>query len=210
MIMVDFSNRNPNQWALETQTIALATGLNSYNLTSRTIAIATAYISITVGSDTTDRVISAMSAAEYAAIPNKAQQGFPNSYWVNLQTPIPTIKLYFTPDSAHTYTLNLVTFRQMQDVVPVNGQTLDAPYRFLDAFHIGLAARLSLIYPDSKRPNLPQQLDALYEKRLLLASATDQEDVNIYVTPGLQGYFRMLPMFFCSPALMYMLDAASR
>lgn len=190
MVMVDFSNRNPNQWALEIQSVVLTTGVNTYNLTNRTIAIAAAYISTTVGGSVNDRVISSMSATEYAAIPIKSQQGFPNSYWLNLANPTPTVHIYYTPDSAFTYTLNITTFRQMQDISPANGQTLDAPYRFIDAFTTGLAARLSIVYPDPKRPNLPKDLDLLYERRMTLASGTDQENVNLYVTPGLQGYFR--------------------
>lgn len=190
MVMVDFSNRNPNQWALETQSVALTSGLNTYSLTNRTIAIAAAYISINTGGTINDRLMAPLSATEYAAIPIKSQQGFPNSYWFNLANPIPTLHIYYTPDSAYTYTLNLTTFRQMQDIVPANGQTLDAPYRFLDAFTTGLAARLAVIYPDQKRPNLSKDLDMLYERRSVLAAAQDQENVNLYVIPGLYGYYR--------------------
>ena len=190
MVMVDFSNRNPNQWALETQPVSLTAGNNTYSLTNRTIAIAAAYISISVGGTTNDRLMAPMSATEYAAIPIKSQQGFPNSYWLNLSTPTPTIHIYYTPDSAYTYTLNLTTFRQMQDIAAANGQTLDAPYRFLDAFTTGLAARLAINYPDIKRPTLAKDLDMLYERRLITAASQDQEDVNLYMVPGLYGYFR--------------------
>jgi hypothetical protein len=190
MVMVDFSNRNPNQWALEVQQVPLVAGTNTYSLTNRTIAIAAAYISITIGGTINDRLMAPMSATEYAAIPIKAQQGFPNSYWFNLANPIPQLHLYYTPDSAYTYTLNLTTFRQMQDVVSPNGQTLDAPYRFLDAFTTGLAARLALNYPDQRRPTLSKDLEILYEKRSVIAASQDQEDVNIYVVPGLYSYFR--------------------
>jgi hypothetical protein len=131
-----------------------------------------------------------MSATEYAAIPNKSQTGFPNAYWLNLAVPAPTITLYYPPDTNYTYTLNLTTFRQVQDVNPANGQTLDAPYRFIDAFTYGLAARLAVFHPDKSRPNLADSLEAQYEKKLILASETDQENVNMYVVPGLQGYFR--------------------
>lgn len=190
MVMVDYSNRNPNQWALEIVPQVLTAGVNVYTLPNRTIAIAAAYISTTVGGEVNDRIISAMSATEYAAIPIKTQQGFPNSYWLNLGVTAPTVHVYYTPDSAYTYTLNMTTFRQMQDVNAANGQTLDAPYRFIDAFTTGLASRLAIVYPDPKRPNLPKDLEALYEKRMGIASSTDQEDVNIYISPGLQGYLR--------------------
>lgn len=185
LLMADFSNRNPNQWALESQTQVLASGTAVYTLAARTIAIAVAYIETTSGSTTTARVLGAISASEYAAIPNKGQQGFPNAYWFSLTTP-PAITLYFVPDAALTYTLQLQTFRQMQDVNPGNGQTLDTPYRFLDAFTTGLAARLAINYAPERAPGLK----ALFDERFGLAAAQDQERVAIYVTPGLQGYFR--------------------
>lgn len=185
MQMVDFSNKNPNQFALETQTVPLVASTATYSLSARTISIAVAYIETTSGTTTTARVLGAISASEYAAIPNKAQEGFPNSYWMNLQ-PTPTITLYTTPDSALTYTLKLQTFRQMQDIAPASGETLDAPYRFLDAFTTGLAARLAAIYA----PDRAAGLKALFDERFTLAAAQDQERVPIYITPGLSGYFR--------------------
>lgn len=186
LLMGDFSNRNPNQWALETQSVALVASTASYSLTARTIAIAVAYIETTSGSTTTARVLGPISASEYAAIPNKAQEGFPNSYWLNLQTPTPTITLYFTPDDELTYTLKLQTFRQMQDVNAASGETLDLPYRFFDAFTTGLAARLAVIYA----PDKAMVLKALFDERFGLAAAQDQERVNLYITPALAGYFR--------------------
>ncbi len=184
--MGDLSNRNPNQWALETQSVALVSGAPTYNLATRTVLVAVAYIETTAGTVTTARVLGPISASEYAAIPNKAQQGFPNAYWVNLLTPTPTITLYFTPDSAYTYTLKLQTFRQMQDVNPASGETIDVPYRFLDAFVTGLAFRLAGIYAPERALGLKQ----LYDERFGLAAAEDQERVALYITPGISGYFR--------------------
>jgi hypothetical protein len=134
--------------------------------------------------------LTSISATEYAAIPNKSQTGFPNAYWMNLAIPAPTITLYYPPDTNYTYTLNLTSFRQVQDINPANGQTLDAPYRFIDAFTHGLASRLAIVYPDKNRPGLADSLEARYEKKMILASGTDQENVNLYCVPGLAGYWR--------------------
>ena len=100
--------------------------------------------------------------------------------------PSPTITLYFVPDANFTYTLKVLSFRQMQDVAGSGGQTLDTPYRFLDAFTTGLAARLAVIYA----PDRAKKLEALFEKRFLIAAEQDQERVGISITPGLGGYFR--------------------
>lgn len=186
LLMVDFSNRNPNQWALETQSITLVPGQETYSLTPRTISVAVAYIETTTGTTTTGRVLGRISASEYASMPNKQRQGFPSSFVLTLTTPNPTLTLYLVPNSSFTYTLRLQTFRQMQDINVADGQTLDAPYRFLDAFTFGLAARLALIYA----PDRFQVLDGQYEKKFAFASEQDQESVNLYISPGLAGYFR--------------------
>ena len=190
LALVDFSNRNPNQWTLEIVPITLSAGVPTYTLPNRTIAIGAAYLSVSVGGAPNDRLLTSMSATEYAAIPNKTTQGFPNSYWFNLAIPAPTITLFYAPDANFTYTLNLTTFRQVQDLNPLNDQTLDTPYRFMDAYVHGLASRLAKSYPDPKRPNLSKDYDADYERKMIIAEGRDQEDVNIYVVPGLQGYFR--------------------
>jgi hypothetical protein len=186
LLMVDFSNRNPNQWGLETQSVILIPGQAAYALSPRTIAVAVAYIETTSGTAITGRVLGRMSASEYAAVPNKLQTGFPSSYVMTLTTPNPTLTLYLVPDSSFTYTLQLQTFRQMQDISVAGGQTLDAPYRFLDAFTYGLASRLALIYA----PDRFQMLKGEYEEKFLLAAEQDQEAVNLYISPGLGGYFR--------------------
>ncbi len=185
LLMVDFSNRNPNGWALETVSQALTQGIASYDLPGRTVAISMAYISTTTAGSTTDRVLGALSAYEYAAQPNKMLQGFPTSYWFNNQIN-PAIVVWPVPDGAGPYTLNMQIFRQQQDVVLSNGTTIDTPYRFIDAFVAGLAARLAQIY----KPEMAAMLDAKFEKVFNQAAATDQEDVNIYFIPGLGGYYR--------------------
>jgi hypothetical protein len=196
LLMVDFTNRNPHRWALETQTQLLALNTATYTLTNRTLAIGLATVTINSGVQTLDRVIGPISATEYAALPNKAQSGPPTSYFFNLQT-TPTISVWPVPDAAtvaQVGTLTMTTFRQMQDVDLTNGQSLDAPYRFLDAFTTGLASRLGEMYPDNlvkaKGPQALDRLESLYEKRLTIACSRDHERTPTFLTPGLNGYFR--------------------
>lgn len=187
--MVDFSNRNPNRWAMETQDVSLTQGNPTYSLTDRTLAIAIAYISTTSGSTVTDRVIGPLSATDYASMPIKLQQGPPTSYFFSLLTPTPTVSVWPCPDANGPYTLKLQTFRQMQDVALPSGIGLDSPYRFLDAFSKGLAYRLGLIYP----PQEPGKMDRLkvdFGEAFGLAAGLDQESTPMYVRPILSGYFR--------------------
>lgn len=185
LLMVQFSNRNPNRWALETPTIPLVQGTATYALPSRTIAIAVAYMTTGTGTSSYDRPLGNISAADYAAIPTKYTQGSPTSVFFSL-LPIPTLTFWPTPDGNGPYVVNVQSFRQQQDVSLQNGQTLDAPYRFLDAFAAGMAYRLSRFY----KPELTQMRKLEWEEAWQEAAQRDQEDVNLYIVPGLSGYFR--------------------
>ena len=185
LLMVDVTNRSPNRWTLETQSQALTSPTAVYTLSNRTIGIGLAYISTTSGGVTTDRVLGPISATEYASIPNKGTLAPPTSYFFSLLT-TPTITLWPAPDTGGPYTLNMLTFRQNQDVDLTNGQSVDCPYRFLDAFATGLAARLAEIYAPAKADRLYAQ----YEQRFTLAASLDAESTPIFITPGLAGYFK--------------------
>lgn len=188
--MVDFSNRNPNTWAAEIQSIPLSEGNPTYNLADRTIAVAICYIDQTnSGGQTISRVVGPLSGNEYASMPVKAQQGPPTSFYFNLLTPTPTITFWPVPDGNGPYTAEVRTFRQMQDVALPGGVTIDSPFRFLDAFTTGLAARLAILYPP-KDPNLAVRLSDMYEAKFTLAAQRDQESTNMYIRPQFDGYYR--------------------
>lgn len=189
LLMVDFTNRSPNRWTMETQSQVLDEATPTFDLTPRTLAISIAYIDTTSGDVTTSRVIGPISATDYASIPNKLQEGPPTTYFLSLLT-TPTITIWpvVPTDSTVVYTLKMQTFRQNQDVQLSNGVTLDAPYRFLDAFSTGMASRLRVLYPDKAPPGI--DFDALYEKRFKLAAQTDQEKTPMYIRPQMSAYFR--------------------
>jgi hypothetical protein len=183
MLGVDISNRNPERWLFEMQSIPL-TSAASYTLADRTISVTTAVISIPGGSD---RTIGPMSAADYTVIPQKAITAPPTSYWFSLAVP-PTITLWPVPDAATIAAgglLQLMTFRQTQDVDLTNGQSVDCPFRFLDAFTTGLAARLAEYY----RPEKEEKLNTRYEQKIARAIKRDQENVPISILPSFSGYY---------------------
>ncbi len=191
MLMVDFSNRNPNRWGMETKTQILDEVTPTYTLDAEVLAISIAYLETTSGGTTTSRVLGPISATDYAAIPQKLNQATPTSYFFSLLTPNPTITIWpvVPSGSSAVYTLKMQTFRQMQDVRIGGGVTIDTPYRFLDAFSTGMAARLAVIYPEKLKMSIAD-LDALFEKRFKLAAQLDQERTPMYVRCQMSGYFR--------------------
>ena len=179
MQAVDWANRNPNRWLLETQAIPLVPAAATYSVDARIVETAIVYYN----DGQRDRVMGPLSAAEYGAIANKTIQAPPTAYWFNLSR-APSITLWPVPNQA--YTLNIQSFRQMQDLNVANGETPDIPFRFYDAFVAGLAARLAEIYNAAKADWLGSQ----YEQKFHLAAAMDQEQVPLSLVPGLNNYSR--------------------
>lgn len=187
LLMVSFSNRNPNAWELTTPAVPLTQGVPTYNLPNQTIAIAVVYLTVNAGSPTSyDRPLGNLSATDYAAIPNKTIQGPPTSVFFSLLTPTPTVTFWPTPDGNGPYVANVMSYRQTQDVSLQNAQTIDAPYRFLDAYAAGLAYRLSRFY----KPELTQMRKMEWEEAWQESAMRDSQDCAIYIVPGLDGYFR--------------------
>lgn len=185
LAMIDMSNRNPMRFAMETISLPLTQGTATYVMPSRTIAVSIVTIGIPSGSGSIERVLGPISAFEYQAMPNKAQQGPPSSFFFSLLK-IPTITFWQTPDAGGPYTANCQIFVQMQDVDFTNSQGVNSPYRFLDALVTNIAARLS----ESYRPEKTQALEAKFERQMALALGRDQESVPLSLMPGLQGYWR--------------------
>lgn len=193
LLQSEWSNRQVNLWTDELYTQTLTAGTATYSLPQRMIAIQAAYITTTVGGTSTDRIIWPLSTFEYAAQPDKTQQAPPTAYWYNRQI-TPQITMWQVPDSSATYTLNLRILHQIEDATIASGVTLATPYRWLDAWTAGLAARLAEIYPDAivkaKGPGAVDSMWTKYERAWSIAAAQDVEDVPLYVIPDFSGYQR--------------------
>lgn len=189
LLMVEFSNRNPNCWARETVAIPLLPSTPTYDLPPQTVTIAFARIQQTFNTVITDRAIGPLSMNDYDALPNKLETGAPTTFCFRLLTPIPNVSVWPLVTDPGVYTAIFSTFRQMQDVTLPNGVTLDSPYRFLDAFTKGLAYRLATYYPP-KDPQQKADLKSDYLEAFSLAAQRDQESTGMFIRPQFTGYFR--------------------
>ena len=185
LLQVEMSNRLPNLWLSETYSVSLVSGTADYTLIARLIAPMAVYLTTTYNGVSTDRILSPISTFEYAALPNKTTSGPPTSFWFDRQE-TPIVHLWPVPDGNATYTLKMRMISQPQDALLTNGQTAEFPYRFIDAFVAGLAARLSVIY----RPELETKRQADAERAWSIAATQDQEDVPLYISPMLGNYYR--------------------
>ena len=182
MMLSRWSNQGVNLWAVDLITAPLVQGQSTYPVDGNTIMVLDAYTTTDSG---IDRVIMPISRTEYASYPNKAQQGFPTSYWFD-RLVSPTITLWPVPDGSSATILKYYRVRQVQDANLQNGENAEIPYRWLEAFADGLTYRLARIWAPQMAQLLKGQADESYQ----IAATQDVETVNTYISPQISGYFR--------------------
>lgn len=184
LLLQEWGNKGVNLWKVELSEIPLVAGQGEYTLSSENVQLLEAYIS--TGSPPTDRIMMGISRSDWAAYPNKEQQGFPTVFWFN-RLIVPKLHLWQVPDDTQEYTLKYYWMRQIQDASPTGTQTPEIPQRFLNAFASGLAYRLARIYASS-------DIEAMrlvdYERDWKLAAEADIEDTPISIQPGVSAYYR--------------------
>lgn len=183
LVMVEMSNLQPNLWTVGLTSDTLTSGTATYDVDSKVVMILDMYISY--GSPSTDRLIFPISRTEYASYPNKTTSGFPTVFWFD-RLISPTYTLWPVPDDTYTYTANYYAVRQTQDTNLSGNQIVELPYRFLEVFTSGLAWKLSEIYAPEKESNML----AKYERAWKIAATQDEENVDLYIVPTLDTYFR--------------------
>jgi hypothetical protein len=187
MMLSSWANRGPNLWTVDLQTVSLVAGQATYNVLGSTVVLLDVYIETDNGSGSPiDRIIMPISRSEYAAYPNKEQQGFPTTYWFD-RLISPTITIWPTPDGTAGQSLKYYRVRQIQDSNLQGGENVEIPYRWLEAFTSGLAARLALVWSPDKVVALKAFADEAYEA----AASQDVETSNFYVAPQMSGYWRV-------------------
>jgi len=167
-------------------TITTSTPAATYSVDPTTVMILDAYITIgSLGStQEIDRIILPISRTEYASYPNKQNPGFPTTYWFD-RLISPTVTLWPVPDGNQSY-LKYYRCRQMQDANFTNGQNVEIPYLWLDAFAFGLANRLAQIWAPQTVQILKPQADEAYQ----IAADQNTEYAQMYISPQIAGYFR--------------------
>lgn len=179
-----WSARGVNLWAVDLQTVAMVQGCSTYQVPSNTIVMLDAYITLNSGPSAIDRLILPVSRTEYASYANKQQQGFPTTFWFD-RLLAPTVTLWPVPDGTQSC-FKYYRLRQTQDAVLANGQSLEMPIYFWDAFTLGLAWRLALIWAPDRAIALKPLADEAYN----YAATQNVETAQVYISPMIGGYFR--------------------
>lgn len=181
LLQSEWNNKQVNLWKVDLVSTALTSGTTTYDVDDDIVMILDAYISV----DGIDYVIFPISRTEYAAIPDKTQEGRPSQFWFD-RLENSDITLWMVPDADSTYTLNYYCCRLIEDAVLTDGTNVQIPQLWLDAFAAGLAFRLARIYAPQMRDNLKLE----YKEAWDVAATQNVENVPLSIVPGLSGYFR--------------------
>jgi len=186
MMLSRWSNQGVNLWAVDLITTPLVQGQATYNVDANTVVILDAYMRIDDGvNDPIDRLILPISRSEYASYPNKEQQGFTTTYWFD-RLLSPTVTLWPVPDGSSAQYLKYYRVRQLQDSNLQNGQQVEIPYLWMEAFAYGLAYRLAQIWAPAIAQTLKPMADEAYD----IAARQNVEVAQQFISPVISGYWR--------------------
>jgi hypothetical protein len=195
MLCSRWSNMGVNLWAVDLVTTALVTDQATYAVDGNTVMILDAYVQNDDSGANIDRIIMPVSRTEYASYPNKEQQGFPTVYWFDrlisssrsTGSAGPSITLWPVPNTDNgPQSLKYYRVRQIQDSALSNGQTVEIPYLWLEAFAYGLAMRLAQIWNPAAVAMIKPMADESYQ----IAASQNIEQAATYISPMISGYFR--------------------
>ena len=140
--------------------------------------------------DYIDFILYPLSRTDYASQPDKQIPYRPTTFWFQrLITPV--ITFWNVPDDNGPYVFNIWCMTQAEDVVIPNGVGVDLPQRWFEAFASGLAAKLARKYPPLPAVGVTvADLKQEAQDALDAALREDIERTNLYLQPGLSGYYR--------------------
>lgn len=145
-----------------------------------------------IGVDPTDFILYPISRTDYVSQPDKGPnlQFRPTTFWFQrLRNPV--ISFWNAPDDNGPYIFTLWAMLQPDNAMIEGGTGIDVPYRFLDAYAAGLAARLARKFPPAPASGVTvAELRAEAQDAFQKALAEDIERVPLFISPGLNSYFR--------------------
>lgn len=178
----DWANDGPNLWAVDLDSVAMVDGQAAYTLDVETAYILQVYARTTTDGVNTDLMLSPISRAEYAAIPNKAQEGARPTQFYFERTATPSLYVWPVPQDA-TVTVYFYRMKVQQDAGAFTN-SLDANNRWMEAIASGLACKLAAKFA----PDRLQFLEPMYQAAYARAKAEDRERVPLRISIDSWGY----------------------
>jgi hypothetical protein len=183
LMQAAWSAKGVNLWQVDLQCVPLVAGCSTYQVPSNTIVVLDMYVGFNNGAAEIDRLILPISRTEYASYANKQQSGFPTVAWFD-RLLAPQITLWPVPNGQQSV-LKYYRLRQNQDAAFANGTQAEVPVYLLEAFVLGLASRLAIIWAPDRAPGLKALADEAYNSGI----AQNIETAQTWISPMIGGYF---------------------
>jgi hypothetical protein len=174
-----------NLWEMSLTTVPLVQGQAQYSIPGTVVTITDVYYTVGSGATATDRIMTPVSRTEYANYSQKQQQGAPTTYWFNQQIASPVINLWEVPDGTQA-SFSYYSLAYLQTAALGSSALPDVPRYFLEAYTLGLAARLAIIYAPDRAAALQSAANAAYG----VASRRNIEPSSLFISPMLNSYWR--------------------
>ena len=178
LLGLEWANRQVHLWTIDSDTIPLTTGVGDYPLPMDTVDLLDVMIRTTSGGVSTDAAIGRMSMGDYANIPTKQSTGRPVQYYVDRQSPTPTLYVWPIPPDT-SYTLVYWRMRRMQDAGDAGYMSADVSVRAIPALVSGLAYYLAM----KRNPSRLMETKAIYDEQFTMMAEEDRERVSFVVRP---------------------------
>ena len=138
-------------------------------------------LSAVVTRDSTDFQIERVSRSSYLNIPNKAQTGRVNEFFLDRQI-TPILKLWPAPEN----NTDVVKFNRLTriDDADTNTNTVDVPFRFYPCLTAGLAYYLAI----KRNPQMMGVLKQVYEEEMRRAMDEDRDRASLRISPSYDYY----------------------
>ena len=138
-------------------------------------------LSAVVTRDSTDFQIERVSRSSYLNIPNKAQTGRVNEFFLDRQI-TPILKVWPAPEN----NTDVVKFNRLTriDDADTNTNTVDVPFRFYPCLTAGLAYYLAM----KRNPQMMGVLKQVYEEEMQRAMDEDRDRASLRISPSYDYY----------------------
>lgn len=126
-----------------------------------------------------------MSQKEYYALPNRAQEGIPVSFYFDPTLTNSTFYVWSTPSAAEAANWEIeLTYHAPVDDVDIGTDDIDCPPEWLEAVKFGLATRLAPEYdlPMVNRKYLEEKFAVIFDRAL----TWDMGDEGLFIEPQLR------------------------
>jgi len=179
LLTLEWQNRGLNLFTIESGTLAITAGTETYTLPSETIDIIEHQIRTGTGINQTDTNLERVSVSTYAQQSNKNTQGRPTQIYVQRLASETKVTLWPVPDT--DYILAFHRLKGIDGLATGVGTTAAIPPRFVPCLVAGLAYQIAMKKPEAIARVVPLKQE--YEYQFELAAGEDAETASIKFVP---------------------------